>query len=151
MPKALIPLSGSSCGSGSSAAQTRLTSYFLAATIFQMQVTLDLPPNLARRLEAKQDRLTEIIERGLRDHAETGSAHWLEIIRFLASGPKPQDIIAFRPSKAHVARSRELLAKNRERNLTPEEQAEIDEIEHINHLMILLKIEARKSSDEGNE
>jgi hypothetical protein len=124
----------------------RLTRSFSAAIIFQMQVTLDLPPNLARRLEAKKDRLTEIIERGLRDHAETGSAHWLEIIRFLASGPKPKDIIAFRPSKTHIARSRELLAKNREGDLTPEEEAEIDEIEQINHLMTLLKIEARKSS-----
>jgi hypothetical protein len=109
-----------------------------------MQVTIDLPEQLARRLAAQKDRLEEIIERGLEQHGGGASAHWLEVIEFLASGPRPEAIIAFRPSAAHVERSADLLHKNRESQLTEVEEAELDDMDHINHLMTLLKAEARK-------
>ena len=109
-----------------------------------MQVTIDLPDPLARRLEGRRERLEEIIERGLQHQAEGSSLRWREIIEFLASGPGPEEIVAFRPSAAHIERSGELLDKNRESQLTKAEEAELDEMEHINHLMTLLKAEARK-------
>jgi hypothetical protein len=109
-----------------------------------MQVTIDLPEQVARRLEAQRAKLADIIERGLQQHGDGTSPHWREIIEFLASGPRPEEIIAFRPSEAHVDRSRELLYKNRENRLTESEEAELDQMEHINHLMTLLKAEARK-------
>jgi len=37
-----------------------------------------------------------------------------------------------------------LLYKNRENQLTESEEAELDQMEHINHLVTLLKVEARK-------
>jgi hypothetical protein len=37
-----------------------------------------------------------------------------------------------------------LLQKNRETQLSEGEEAELDDMEHINHLMTLLKAEARK-------
>jgi hypothetical protein len=109
-----------------------------------MQVTIDLPDQLARRLEAQREKLEDIIERGLQQHGDGTSAHWREVIEFLASGPRPEEIVAFRPSGAHVDRSRELLYKNRQSHLTEAEEAELDEMEHINHLITLLKAEARR-------
>ncbi len=109
-----------------------------------MQVTIDLPEPLARRLEAQKERLTEIIERGLQQQGDGTSAHWRQVIAFLASGPRPEAIVTFRPSEAHVERSRELLSKNRESELTEAEEAELDEMEALNHLMTLLKAEARR-------
>ena len=109
-----------------------------------MQVTIDLPDQLARRLAAQRERLGEIIERGLQQHGAGTSSHWREVIEFLASGPRPEEIVAFRPSAAHAERSGELLHKNREGQLTGAEEAELDDMEHINHLMSLLKAEARK-------
>ena len=109
-----------------------------------MQVTIDLPDQVARRLEAKRVKLEDIIERGLQQHGDGTSPHWREIIQFLASGPRPEEIVAFRPSETQVDRSRELLYKNRESQLTEAEEAELDQMEHINHLMTLLKAEARK-------
>src|SRR5262245_42035846 len=109
-----------------------------------MQVTIDLPDQLARRLEAQRAKLEDIIERGLQQHGDGSSLHWREVIEFLASGPRPDEIVAFRPSEAHADRSRELLYKNRECQLTEAEEAELDQMEHINHLMTLLKAEARK-------
>jgi hypothetical protein len=109
-----------------------------------MQVTIDLPDQVARRLEAQKAKLEDIIERGLQQHGDGTSPHWREIIEFLASGPRPEEIVAFRPSGAHVDRSHELLDKNRESQLSEAEEAELDQMEHINHLMTLLKVEARK-------
>ena len=109
-----------------------------------MQVTIDLPDQVARRLEAQKAKLEDIIERGLQQHGDGTSPHWREVIEFLASGPRPEKIVAFRPSEAHVERSRELLYKNRENQLTESEEAELDQMEHINHLVTLLKAEARK-------
>src|ERR1043166_3833585 len=99
-----------------------------------MQVTLELPDELARRLEARKDRLAQIIERGLAEHAEGASPHWREIIQFLASGPTPEQIIAFGPSTEHLDRSRDLLHRNATGDLNPGEEVELDELEHINHL-----------------
>lgn len=109
-----------------------------------MQVTIDLPDQVARRLAAQGERIEEIIERGLQQHGSGTSARWREVIGFLASGPRPEDIIAFRPSPAHAERSTELLYRNRENQITEAEEAELDDTEQINHLMTLLKAEARK-------
>ena len=108
-----------------------------------MQVIIDLPDELANQLAAKKESLAEIIERGLQGHPEGISSNWREILSFLATGPRPDQIISFRLSPEHLERSRELLRKNRENRLNEHEEAEMDEIERINHLMTLLKFEAR--------
>jgi len=54
--------------------------------------------------------------------------------------------VAFRPSEAHVDRSRELLYKNRKASSVKRRESELDQMEHVNHLMTLLKAEARKIS-----
>ena len=109
-----------------------------------MQMTIDLPDQLARRIAAQKEKLGEIIERGLQQQSEGTSPRWREVIEFLASGPRPEEIVAFRPPAAHAERSDELLYKNRQSQLTGAEEAELDEMEHINHLMTLLKAEARR-------
>ena len=109
-----------------------------------MQVTIDLPDQVARRLEGQKERLAEIIDRGLQRRGDETSAQWREVIEFLANGPRPEQIVAFRPSQVNVERSRELLSRNREAQLTEAEEAELDEMEHINQLMMLLKAEARR-------
>lgn len=109
-----------------------------------MQVTIDLPDQLARRLAAQGDNLREIIERGLQQSSGGTSRHWREVIEFLARGPHPDEIIAFRPSTTHKDRSGELLHKNRESRLSEVEEAELDEMEQVNHLVTLLKAEARR-------
>jgi len=109
-----------------------------------MQMTIDLPDQLARQLEPELGRLAEIIERGLQPRGTASSANWREIIAFLARGPRPEEIIAFRPLETHRERSRELLDKNRQGTLTPAEESDLEEREQLNYLMMLLKAEARK-------
>jgi len=67
-----------------------------------------------------------------------------EVIEFLSRGPRPADILAFRPSEQSVQRARELLEKNRAGALTPDEQGEMDEMASLNQLFALIKVHARQ-------
>ena len=110
-----------------------------------MQVTINLPDQVARRLEGQKERLAEIIERGLEQQGDGSSPHWREVIEFLATGPRPDQIVGFRPSTTNGERSQYLLVKNREGQLTELEEAELDDIGQINNFMMLLKAEARRA------
>jgi hypothetical protein len=66
-----------------------------------------------------------------------------EITDFLAASPTPEDIIRFKPSETLERRALELLTRNRESGLTPEERVEMDEFRKMEHFMTLLKAKAR--------
>lgn len=66
-----------------------------------------------------------------------------EIIDLFASGADAATIIAFHPSAEAQQRVSELLAKNKVGLLSEEEQAELDQLAHIEHLMRLVKARAR--------
>jgi hypothetical protein len=66
-----------------------------------------------------------------------------ETVDFLASGPTPAQIIAFKVSPATQARLDELLDKNREEGLTDAESAELDAFAQVNHVILLIKARAR--------
>jgi hypothetical protein len=108
-----------------------------------MQLTIDIPDQLAQRLEPERDRLAEIIESGLRLRDWVGASVLAqEIVAFLARGPRPQEIVGFRPSAAAVERSRELLQRNKEGGLTPSEEAEMEEMALLDQLVTLIKAQA---------
>jgi len=67
-----------------------------------------------------------------------------EIVDLLATGPSPRQLVQFRPSPQAQARVRVLLDKNRAGTLTPEEDAELDQYAHVEHLMRLVKARARQ-------
>jgi hypothetical protein len=93
-------------------------------------ITLEIPDELATRLAPLRDRLPEL----LRIAVELSSSYpkapragdnrvFDEMIDFLAGGPSPEQIAAFKVSPSAQA---ELLEKNRENELTDEEAAELD-------------------------
>ena len=98
---------------------------------------------MARRLEPERERLAEIIESGLRlKNWVVAFALAEEIVAFLARGPRPQEIVAFRPSEVAVERSRELLRRNQAGGLAPSEEAELEEMALLDHLVTLIKAQA---------
>ena len=107
-------------------------------------MTIELPDDLAQRLEPERERLAEIIERGLRQGWSEGAGLAREVISFLARGPRPAEILLFRPSHVFVERSRELLWKSKQEALSPAEEAELDEMLRLDHLVTLIKAEARR-------
>ena len=109
-----------------------------------MQVTIDIPDELAGRLSLERDRLAEIITRGLRNDWSGESALAEEVIDFLSRGPQPEAIVAFQPSKKSAGRIRELLGKNQRGELNSEEEAEVERISAVNNLFALIKAYARQ-------
>jgi hypothetical protein len=110
-----------------------------------MQVTIELPDKLAKQLEPERDRIAEIIARGLRRSWAGASSVRREVISFLARRPTRDEILKFRPSDPTAARSQELLARNRQGGLTPEEEAELDELCELDRFVALIKTEVLSS------
>jgi hypothetical protein len=90
-----------------------------------MQLTIEIPERLGQRLEPEHRHLAEILELGLRLRQWANeSALAQEVIGFLARGPRPEEIVSFRPSEAAVERSRELRRRNNEGSLTRTQRAQ---------------------------
>lgn len=108
-----------------------------------VELTIEIPEELASRLQPVQDRLLEIMELGLREISPVQYGLHSEVIDFLASGPSSQRIIDFQPSEDVTARVSELLNKNRASTLTAAENAELDQYEILDYLLTLVKARAR--------
>lgn len=108
-------------------------------------VKIDLPQELATRLQPLAGQLPRILELGLREwnainQSESESA--AKILEFLAGLPEPEEIVALRPSTALQDRIEDLLEKNRTVGLTPEEQQEWEQYQYLEHLVRLAKARA---------
>jgi hypothetical protein len=93
-------------------------------------------------VELEREHVAEIFELGLRQRCARASGLRREVVSFLARGPRPAEITAFRPSEQAIARARELLWRNREENLTAAEEAEMDDIAEVDRMFSQLKAEA---------
>ncbi len=72
-------------------------------------------------------------------------ANWLteEIANFLASCPSHEQLLRYRPSLPIKERARELLEKSKSGRITADEQWELDQFEHAEMLMQLIKARVR--------
>jgi hypothetical protein len=108
-----------------------------------MQLTIEIPDELAKELEPERERMVEIIRRGLK-HSSPGALSAVEeVFEFLGRRPTPQEIISFKPSEKAVKRLRQLLDKNREGSISADEEAELDTLESLDDLFALVKLQAR--------
>jgi hypothetical protein len=67
-----------------------------------------------------------------------------EIINFIAAGASTESVAAFKASPETKARVAELIEREKTVGLTPEEQAELDSYEELEHIMILAKARAHQ-------
>jgi hypothetical protein len=72
-----------------------------------------------------------------------------EVINFIASGSKPNDVVAFRPSEAARDRVRELIEREKTGELSPEEKSELDHYMQLEHIMRLAKARAQQLLSHG--
>jgi len=101
-------------------------------------ITIQVPDELSETLAQMGDRLPEWLELSLRQPALPAQVYRY-IVDFLASEPTAEQLSAFGPTPEMTARLRTLLAREREGELTPAEQTELDEYERIEHLMVMIK------------
>jgi hypothetical protein len=69
-----------------------------------------------------------------------------EVAEFLARGPSAEEIANFHISEPAQERVRELMEKDEESTLTPEETAELDEITVLDQLFTLIRARLRSRS-----
>jgi hypothetical protein len=116
-------------------------------------IMLDIPDALAERLAQRRDQLPQLLAMALElfpgeppislSMSPPNHPVFAEMIDFLASGPTPAQIVAFKISPTAQGRLEALLDKHREEGLTAEETAELDAYVQVNHLLLLLKARAR--------
>ena len=105
-------------------------------------LTIEIPDQLADRINDKKEQLSKIIELGLNKLSPSGSQLYGEVISFLSKGPTATQIKEFSPSVEAQERIENLLEKNRKGELAAEESAELDQIQALNHFMTLIKSKA---------
>lgn len=110
-----------------------------------MQITLELPDELAAQLSALGDQLPQVLEYGLRElnaAPDAGLDGVADILEFLATLPTPEEIIALRPSADLQARIQELLENQQTRGLTSDEERLWQHYEYLEHLIRIAKAKA---------
>lgn len=105
-------------------------------------LTIEIPDTLAEKLSPHKERMDEIVGLGLKELSPLPNRVYRYILTFLAANPSAEEIVNFRPSAEMQERLGLLLERCKTESLTAAEQAELDEYERIEHLMILLKTRA---------
>lgn len=108
-------------------------------------VTVEIPRELAQRLQPLSDRLPDILEMGLRQWQAAGQPGFqgtADILELLVTLPSPEEILALHPSAILQQRMQQLLEKNREEGLSPAEEQEWQQYEYLEHLVRMAKARA---------
>ncbi len=67
-----------------------------------------------------------------------------EIIDFIAAGTRPDDVIVYQPSESTKKRVANLIKREKNIGLTPDEKSELDHYMQLEHIMRLAKSRAYK-------
>ena len=111
-----------------------------------VEMTMYVSDELATKLRHMDRWLPTVLELSLAGFKTPAAQTAAELVEFLSKGPTPKRVAEYRVSKRAQQRLRRLLALNQTGSLSEEEQSELDEIETLEHLVTLLKIQARKQS-----
>jgi hypothetical protein len=112
-----------------------------------MELTINLPENLAISLQSNKKDLSKIVEFGLREfnaNASIGYKSVADVLEFFAGLPTPDEILALKPSTDLQEKIDELLEKNRQTELAEEDKQIWASYEFIEHLVRIAKAKALK-------
>lgn len=109
-----------------------------------IEMTVRVPDSLAPQLRRMTRWLPTVLELSLAGFKTPAIQTVAELVEFLSAGPAPEQVAEYTVSERAQQRLRRLLALNQSGLLSAEEQAELDEIETLDHLVILLKTQARE-------
>lgn len=101
-------------------------------------ITIEVPDELSELIASVGDRLPELLADTIRRPVLPASVY-RHVLDFLAGDPSAEEVAAFGPTPEMVERLRVLVAREAAGEATPEEKAELDEYERLEHLMIIIK------------
>jgi hypothetical protein len=107
-----------------------------------MQISVEVPDDIALHLELYKDNLLQVLALGLREitaNPSTGFSGLTEILEFFAKMPSPQEILALRLTPSIQAEIETLLDKNRTEGLNESDPLMWQHYEFIEHLVRLAK------------
>lgn len=111
-----------------------------------VQITIDIPDDLAQRLQQFQTQLPQVLELGLQEfQSQQRHSNFLDeqdIISLLASQPTPEQILAIRPTPEFQVRVSDLLDQSKSGILSAKEEAELERYLTLEHLVRLAKTHA---------
>jgi hypothetical protein len=110
-----------------------------------IEITIQVPDTLGHQLQQLQERLPEVLERGLREilTEEVTEPHDEQsIIAVLTSQPTPEQVLAIRPSPELQTRARELQERSKQGTLTTQEQTALDRYMLLEHMVRIAKANA---------
>ena len=67
-----------------------------------------------------------------------------EVVDFIAAGPSPGKVVAFRPSEAARSRVADLIQREKTQGLSADEASELEHYLQLEHLMRLAKARAKQ-------
>jgi hypothetical protein len=73
----------------------------------------------------------------------TATPVYLEIIDFIAAGTTPQEVANYRPSPAAQQRVADLIEREQNQHLSPDEKSELEHFMELEHILRLAKAKAR--------
>lgn len=104
-----------------------------------VEMTMQVPDELAQRIRPLDRWLPAIIELSLIGCKTLAAATAAEIIEFLISNPSSREVMVFQASERAQDRLRRLLTLNEAGLLSEVEHDELDELGQIEHILIMLK------------
>lgn len=103
------------------------------------QLTLEVNDELAARIRPIRFWLPYIVELSLIGFKTLATRTSTEVIQFLSNDPTPDELIKYHISESSQERMQRLLALNKAGMLSESENLELDELQKIEHFVILLK------------
>lgn len=113
-------------------------------------ITVEVPDDLAQRLERMAPWLPTVLELGLAGFRTQAVETASEIVAFLAQGPSAYEVAAYHASDRAQHRLRRLFALQTAGQLSADEQVEEDDLGLIEHILIMLKARLQREAAAGN-
>ncbi|MBE2198337.1 MAG: hypothetical protein IAE79_06975 [Anaerolinea sp.] len=107
-----------------------------------VQLTVQLPDRVAKKINPQSPWLAAVFELNLTGFHTLAAGTAAEVTRFLMKNPSAQEVMNFHVPEPAQTRLRRLLTLNEAGLLAESEQLELDELEQIEHMIIMLKAQA---------
>jgi len=104
-------------------------------------MTFHVPDELAERLRPLGRWLPTVLELSLAGFDTIAAATAAAVIQFLSSSPSLEEVLTYHVSDSAQTRLRRLLTLNEAGMLGEEEQPELDELQLIEHIVAMLKLD----------
>lgn len=115
-----------------------------------MQLTMQVSDELAARVKPMRDWLPTVLELSLIGFKTQATETATEIVEFLATQPLPEAVLGYHVSERAQTRLQRLLTLNEVGMLGENEQRELDEMQRIEHIIVMLKIQVAGQYQQRN-